>query len=183
MQVRVNCPHCAEYGKFVEVATCGWLHRCLRCNRDIPKYYKRTPIKIGKVTMCCVSNRTVMEGIDVQLLAVGKPKGQTYFQWWEWEPGLAPTRDLVTFTKTHNRKGHLDGWFERYTESLIAEWEEREDFKVAFAKLLKLLKEGKKVAIACYCHPLKREVCHLSVLKGLIEEFGYEVVEAELVEV
>jgi hypothetical protein len=185
VQVKVNCPRCAEYGHFVEVAAIGWLHRCLRCNRDIPKQYVRTPIKLekkGKVVLCCIHNRTVMEGVDVQLLAVGKPKGQTYFRWWAHEPGLAPSRDLVTFTKTHNRKGKLEGWFERYTESLLDEWETRQDSLIAFTKLIKMLKEGKTVAVACYCNPLKRPVCHLSILRQLVEDLGYEVEEAPLMD-
>jgi len=179
--MKINCPHCAEYGKFVEVHACGWLHRCLRCYRDIPRQVVRVPIKLekrGKVILCCVHNRTIMEGVDVQLFAVGKPKGETYFKWWKWEPGLAPARDLVTFTKMHNRAGKLDGWFERYTESLLDEWESREDFTEAFARLLKYLKDGRTVAVSCYCHPLKRAVCHLSILRGLIEDFGYLVEEA-----
>jgi len=184
--MRYSCPHCIDWGHLVEVYSSGWLHRCLRCCKDIEVPIVRTPIKLerrGKVVLCCIHNRTVMENVDVQLLAVGKPKGQTYFQWWVHEPGLAPTRDLVTFTKEHNRKGKLNGWFERYEESLLAEWESRKDFTVAFKQLLAYLKEGKTVAIACYCHPLKRDICHLSILKGLIEDFGYAVDEAELLEV
>jgi hypothetical protein len=185
-QLKVNCPYCAEYDHFVEVYGTGWLHRCLRCNRDIPKQYKRTPIKLpkkkGKVILCTVHNRTKMEGVDVQLFAVGKPKGTTYMQWWTHEPGLAPSRDLVTFTKLHNRKGHLDGWFERYTESLLDEWETRQDSIQAFTRLLRMLKDGKTVAISCYCHPLKREVCHLSVLRSIVEDLGFEVEEDPLKE-
>ncbi|MNI73926.1 hypothetical protein D3C73_1299720 [compost metagenome] len=116
----------------------------------------------------------------MQLLAVGKPKGQTYFRWWTHEPGLAPSRDLITFTKMHNRKGHLDGWFERYTESLLEEWEARPDAIEAFTRLMKMLREGKTVAIACYCHPLKREECHLSVIRDLVEDLGFPVEEAPL---
>lgn len=180
--MRVNCPYCAEYDKFVEVYATGSLHRCLRCLRDIPRQVQKSPIKLekGKVVLCCVSNRTVMEGVDVQLLAVGKPKGQTYFQWWKHEPGLAPSRELVTFTKEHNRKGHLEGWFERYTEKLLDEWESREDSLDAFTRLIGLLNEGKVVAIACYCHPLKRDMCHLSVLRSILEDLGFEVEEAPL---
>ncbi|MMZ43656.1 hypothetical protein D1872_52210 [compost metagenome] len=183
MQLKINCPRCAEYGHFVEVYSSGGLHRCLRCDRDWPKQYKRTPIivpKKGKVLLCTVHYRTVMEGVDVQMLAVGKPKGITYFKWWQHEPGLAPSRELVTFTKMNNRKGKLEGWFERYTESLLDEWRERKDFTEAFTRLLNYLKQGKTVAISCYCHPLKRNVCHLSILRGLIEDFGYEVEEAPL---
>jgi hypothetical protein len=139
--------------------------------------------KKGRVILCCIHNRTVMEQVDVQLFAVGKPKGETYFRWWIHEPGLAPSRDLVTFTKMHNReKGKLGGWFERYTESLLDEWEVREDSKEAFVRLLRYLKDGKTVAIACYCHPLKRDICHLSILRQIIEDLGYECEEAPLVE-
>lgn len=125
-----------------------------------------------------------MEGVDIQLFAVGKPKGETYFKWWRHCPALAPTRDLVTFTKMHNReKGKINGWFERYTESLIDEWDNSAEFQREFKLLIKSLKEGKIVAIACYCHPMKRDICHLSILADLIRDFGYEVEEAELVEV
>lgn len=180
------CPYCLHYGHSVGVYQSGWLSRCIRCDRDVEETIERIPIKLerrGKVIMCCVHNRTVMEGVDVQLFAVGKPKGETYFRWWKHEPGLAPTRELITFTKMHNRAGKLDGWFERYTESLLAEWESRKDFKIAFRELLGYLKEDKVVAIACYCNPMKREVCHLSILADLIRDFEYEVVEAELTEV
>ena len=186
MQIKVSCPHCINRGHLVEVYSSGWLHRCLRCDRDVPRQFKRTPIKLaktGKLLICCVHNRTIMEGVDAQLLAVGKPKGETYFRWWKHEPGLAPTRDLITFTKEHNRsKGKLDGWFERYTESLLDEWESRQDFKIAFKNLIGLLRDGKTVAVACYCHPLKRGICHLSILKDLVEDFGFPVEEAPLID-
>jgi hypothetical protein len=110
---------------------------------------------------------------------VGKPKGETYFKWWIHTPGLAPSRELVTFTKEHNRKGHLEGWFERYTESLLDEWMTRKDSIKAFKELIGYLKGGLTVAIACYCDHNKREFCHLSILRDIIEDMGYEVVEAE----
>lgn len=182
----MNCPSCSQWSHLVEVISSGWLHRCPRCSRDIPRQIIRVPIKLerrGRVILCCVHNRTVMENVDIQLFAVGKPKGETYFKWWTWEPGLAPTRDLVTFTKMHNRAGKLDGWFQRYEESLLDEWESRKDFKEAFSRLLGYLKDGKTVAVACYCHPMKRGICHLSILRALIEDFGYEVEEAKLLEV
>ena len=76
----------------------------------------------GKLILATVHGRDGIPDADINLLAVGKPKGKFYFRWFKWEPGLAPSRELVTFTKLHNRKGRLEGWFERYTESLMDEW-------------------------------------------------------------
>ncbi len=65
----------------------------------------------GKVMICSIHNRKSV-GADVHLFAVGKPKGTFYFDWWDHTPGLAPSRDLVTFTKEYNRsKGRREGWF------------------------------------------------------------------------
>lgn len=133
----------------------------------------------GKVLLCTIHGRTTIDGVDIQLFAVGKPKGKTYMRWWIHDPGLAPSKELITFTKLNNRKGHKQGWFKRYTESLLNEWSIREDFSKSFSRLIKWLNEGKVVAIACYCAPQKRSQCHLSILKDLIEDFGYEVTEAE----
>lgn len=133
----------------------------------------------GKLILATIHGRDNIPDADVNLLAVGKPKGTFYFKFFRHEPGLAPTRDLVTFTKMHNRKGRLDGWFERYTESLLDEWLTRDDSKQALVQLRKWLDSGLNVGVSCYCAPEKRPVCHLSVLRGLMEDMGYEVVEAE----
>jgi hypothetical protein len=181
----MNCPSCKKRGHNVEVINSGNLYRCLRCLKDTTEKEFKDSLSLkgrGKVLLCTIHGRTVVPEADIQLLAVGKPKGRTYFQWWEHKPGLAPTRELVTFTKEHNRKGRLDGWFERYTESLLEEWEERGDFFSQFSELINWLTEGKTVAIACYCDHHKRPVCHLSILRGLIEDFGFTVEEAEPIE-
>jgi hypothetical protein len=134
----------------------------------------------GKLITCTVHGRTTMEGVDVQLFCVGKPKGKTYYKWWTPKPALAPSPELVTFTKSHNRsKGHLPGWFERYTESLLEEWRNSEDFLKAFSQLIQWLREGKVVAVSCYCDPHKRSECHLSILADLVRDFGFTVQEAD----
>ena len=113
------------------------------------------------------------EVADVQLFCVGKPKGTTYFKRWVHTPSLAPSKDLVTYTKM-NKKGD---WFKTYTKSLIGEWENSTEFSQSFIRLLNLLSSGKTVAIACYCNPSKRSVCHLSILADLVKDFGFEVEE------
>lgn len=134
----------------------------------------------GKLIICTIHGRTVMEGVDIQLFCVGKPKGKTYFRWWTHKPSLAPSPSLVTFTKSHNRdKGHLVGWFERYTESLLQEWSTSDEFKKDFAQLIQWLREGKVVAVACYCDSHKRSECHLSILADLVRDFGFTVEEAK----
>lgn len=133
----------------------------------------------GKLILATVHDRDGIPDAEVSLLAVGKPKGTFYFKYFKWEPGLAPSKELVTFTKTNNRKGRLDGWFERYTESLLDEWSVRGDSKESLVYVRKLLDSGKNVGVACYCAPEKRAICHLSVLRELMELLGYEVVEAE----
>ena len=172
------CPKCNS-----EVFVGTVIVRCLRCARDLEAKTLNVPLKLkgrGKVVICTIHNRTPdMEGIDKHLLAVGKPKGETYFNLgWEHYPGLAPSRDLVTFTKEHNRGGKLDGWFERYTESLLDEWATRKDAMEQFIQLRKWLDKGLNVAVACYCHPSKRDICHLSILREILESMEYEVREA-----
>lgn len=133
----------------------------------------------GKLILATIHGRDSIPDADIQLLAVGKPKGYFYFKFFKHDPGLAPSRELVTFTKLHNRKGRLDGWFERYTESLLDEWLIRGDSMASLVRLRKWLDSGKNVGVACYCAPEKRPVCHLSVLRTLMEDMGYTVVEAE----
>lgn len=176
------CPYCTVGEVFT--SSNNVLHRCLVCCKDVERKVVRVPIKLnqkGKVVLCTIHSRTPdMEGIDKHLFAVGKPKGNTYFNLgWQHYPGLAPTRALVTFTKEHNRKGRLEGWFERYTESLLEEWGTREDSIESFIQLLKWLNKGTNVAISCYCDSVKRPVCHLSILRKLLEDLGYIVEEAE----
>lgn len=176
------CPHCEQKGYQAEIISVGSLNRCIRCVRDVRREVSRTPIKLeqkGKVLICTVHGRTNVPGADRLVLAVGKPKGQTYFQWWEWVPALAPSRDLVTYTKEHNRKGRLPGWFERYTEHLLDEWYSSKEFLNEFSSLVEDLKLGKVIAVSCYCDHRKREFCHLSVLADLIRDLGYQVEEAE----
>ena len=182
--LNMKCQYCEAkgYPSEVFISSSGNLCRCLTCDRDVEVKIVRTPIKLekkGKVVICTIHGRTILEGVDKQLFAVGKPKGRTYFEWWEHTPGLAPTRDLVTFTKEHNRKGRLEGWFESYEESLLDEWETSSDSMKSFTQLLKWLNKGLNVGIACYCAPEKRPVCHLSILRGLLEDLGYVVEEAE----
>ena len=165
-----------------EVFSCKLFTRCLRCSRETETISVSPPsfkAERGKVILATVHGRTEIPNADVQLLAVGKPKGTSYFRFFKHEPGLAPSWDLVTFTKEHNRKGRLDGWFERYTESLIEEWLTREDSLEAFKMLRKNLNSGLNVGVACYCHHKKRDVCHLSILRDIMESMGYEVLEAE----
>jgi hypothetical protein len=164
-----------------EIYTSSLFNRCLRCTRDVEvktsvpsSSFKRK----GKVILATIHGRTEIEGADIHLFAVGKPKGETYFKWWKHTPGLAPTRELVTFTKEHNRKGRLEGWFDRYTESLLDEWMTREDSIKAFKHLRAYLDADLTVAIACYCDIAKREFCHLSILRDLLEDMGYLVEEA-----
>lgn len=173
------CPYCHHEEVFT--SSSGKLTRCLICGKDVERKVERIPIKLskkGKVVLATIHGRTKLEGVDKQLFAVGKPKGYTYFQWWEHTPGLAPSRALVTFTKEHNRKGRLEGWFDRYTESLLEEWDTRDDAIESFIQLIKWLNKGLNVGIACYCAPEKRPFCHLSVLRGILEDMGYEVEEA-----
>lgn len=182
LRVVLSCPNCTAKGYQTDIISVGSLHRCSKCTRDIEG--KRTDSEVdletrgkGKVFICTIHGRTTVEGVSKQLFAVGKPKGYTYMEWWDWEPGLAPSRDLVTFTKLNNRKGKKEGWFERYTESLLDEWMEREDSQIAFRKLMKTLDSGNNVAIACYCAKEKRPICHLSILRDILEDLGYEVEE------
>lgn len=176
-----NCPNCKAPKLFT--SSNGKLTRCTNCGKDVERKVSPSSInslKKGKVILCTVHGRTTMEGVDAQLLAVGKPKGRTYYQWWEHTPGLAPSRELITHTKEHNHsKGRLDGWFERYTESLLDEWVNRGDSQHALVELLKKLNKGLNVAVSCYCHPEKRPVCHLTILRELLEDMGYVVEEAE----
>ncbi|WIT26241.1 hypothetical protein [Bacillus phage SPO1L3] len=179
------CPYCMSKGRESEVFQAPLFNRCYRCFADLPteKLLKKE-VSLndgkGKVMICSIHNRKSVEGADVHLFAVGKPKGTFYFDWWDHTPGLAPSRDLVTFTKEYNRsKGRREGWFERYTERLLDEWSERKDFRVAMKKLRKDLDSGKNVAIACYCPKYKRDVCHLSILGELLEDLGYKVEEVE----
>lgn len=180
------CPYCKDKGYHGEVfiSSSGSLCRCLNCERDLDRRELLSPAikskEEGKVILCTVHGRKPLEEADINLLAVGKPKGKTYFSLgWEHDPGLAPSRDLVTFTKLHNRKGKLEGWFDRYSEKLIDEWLIRGDSISSFSRLIKYLKEGKTVAISCYCDSVKREFCHLSVLSDIIEDLGFTVEEAE----
>jgi uncharacterized protein YeaO (DUF488 family) len=178
------CPECLKKGYQAEIFSAGSLYRCIRCSKDIEKRkVDPEPVKLGKkgkIMLCTIHGRTVMEGIDKQLFAVGKPKGKTYFRWWKWDPGLAPSRELVTFTKDYiRRKGHKEGWFERYTERLLDEWAIREDTMQSFVRLRKWLDSGLNVAIACYCAPEKRPQCHLSILGDVLTSMGYTVEEAE----
>lgn len=134
----------------------------------------------GKVVLCTIDYRKSLEGTSHSWLAVGKPRGDYYFQWWEWKPGLAPSSNLVTETRSfNNMKGIREGWFERYTQKLIEEWFSRQDFHVSYSNLIKILDSGENVAVACYCAPSKREFCHLSILRKVLEESGYQVEEAE----
>lgn len=164
-----------------ETYTSSLFNRCTRCGRDVEVTTSVPSSSFkgkGKVILATIHGRTNIKGADIHLFAVGKPKGTTYFNWWVHTPGLAPSRELVTFTKEHNRKGRLEGWFERYTESLLDEWTTREDSMKAFKELVGYLKGGLTVAIACYCDVAKREFCHLSILRDIIEDMGYEVEEA-----
>jgi hypothetical protein len=179
------CPKCLEKGHKAEIFLATNMSRCLRCAGNVVGVEVKTPPprpsfkRKGKMVICTIHGRKPLEEADINLLAVGKPKGYTYFDLgWKHEPGLAPSRELVTFTKEHNRKGHKDGWFERYTESLLDEWTTREDAKKALGRLVKWLKEGKTVAVACYCDSVKREFCHLSILRDIIEDMGFYVEEA-----
>lgn len=181
------CPHCfTKKGYKVEIIVSGDISRCALCMRDLPEPARRivrVPIKLerkGRVVLCCVHGRAgKVDWADHQIFAVGKPKGTTYFEWWEHDPGLAPTSDLVTFAKRHPHKGSKKDSFQFYMEQLLDEWSIRKDFTRSFSRLLNWLKAGKTVAVACYCDPGKRDICHLSILRGLIEDFEYEVTEAE----
>lgn len=179
-----ECPYCHHPTVFI--SSSENLIRCTTCDKDVEKSLLPSVSlpKKGKVIICTVHGRKPLEEADVNLLAVGKPKGQTYFNLgWEHEPGLAPSRELVTFTKHNNHsKGRLDGWFERYTESLLDEWEIRGDSISALSKVVKAVKSNKVVAISCYCAPGKRDICHLSVLKDILEDLGCSVEEAEQIE-
>lgn len=174
-----KCPHCTYPTVFI--SSRELIIRCTNCGKDVEKSSLSSinSLKKGKLIICTIHGRTTMEGVDEQLLAVGKPKGTTYFKWWKHVPALAPSRELVTFTKEHNRKGHLEGWFERYVESLMDEWLTREDSIQALSGLVKSLNSGKVIAVSCYCDTAKREQCHLGVLRDLIQDLGFEVEEAE----
>ncbi len=179
------CPECLRRGHTAEVFIGRELCRCLRCHRDVEPVEETISSPSpsfkgkGRMVICTIHGRKPLEEADVNLLAVGKPKGESYFGLgWTHDPGLAPSRDLVTFTKEHNRKGHKDGWFDRYTERLLEEWSVRKDAKKSLGRLLKWLKEGKTVAVSCYCDPHKREFCHLSILRDIVEDMGFEVEEA-----
>lgn len=164
-----------------EIYTSSLFNRCIRCGRDVEVTTSVPSSSFkgkGKIILATIHGRTELEGADIHLFAVGKPKGETYFKWWKHTPGLAPTRELVTFTKEHSRKGKLEGWFERYTESLLEEWMTRKDSMQAFKALRAYLDAGLNVAVACYCDHNKREFCHLSILRDLMEDMGYEVEEA-----
>lgn len=130
-------------------------------------------ISRGKLLTCSIHGRSRDRIADVQLFCVGKPKGTTYFKRWIHTPSLAPSKDLVTYTK---RTKHTD-WFGNYTQNLINEWSNSEDFTHFFSQVIKWLSEGKTVAVACYCNTNKRQVCHLSILADLIKDFGFEVEE------
>uniref|UniRef100_A0AAU8BCF3 DUF488 domain-containing protein n=1 Tax=Bacillus phage Adastra TaxID=3143958 RepID=A0AAU8BCF3_9CAUD len=176
------CPYCKSKGRESEVIQTPIFNRCYRCLADLPtEKLLKGEVSLkgkGKVMICSIHNRKSVEGADIHLFAVGKPKGTFYFDWWDHTPGLAPSRELVTFTKEYNRtKGRKEGWFERYTERLLDEWSERKDFMKAMKKLRKNLDSGKNVAIACYCPKYKRDVCHLSILGELLEDMGYIVEE------
>lgn len=47
--MRISCPYCIDWGHLVEVFSSGWLHRCPRCCRDIPRQVVRVPIKLKQV--------------------------------------------------------------------------------------------------------------------------------------
>lgn len=124
---------------------------------------------------CTVTNRFSNDLAPIQLLCVGKPKGKTYFRWWKHTPSLAPSAELVTYT-VRNKRGN---WWEFYTEKLITEWESSKSFKSSIKMVMSYLDEGLDVAVACYCLPLGRERCHLSMLASIFQDLGYECIEAE----
>ena len=128
----------------------------------------------GKLLTCSIHGRSKDTVADVQLFCVGKPMGTTYFKRWIHTPSLAPSKELVTYTK---RSGHKANWFNNYTTNLLDEWNNSSEFKSAFKQLLTWLGEGKTVAVACYCNTRKRQVCHLSILGDLVKDFGFEVEE------
>lgn len=165
-----------------EVFISSLFNRCIRCGKDVEVKTSAPSSSFnqrGKVILATIHGRTSIPEADKLFLAVGKPKGDTYFKWFTHDPGLAPSRDLVTFTKEHNRKGKLEGWFERYTESLLDEWFTREDSMKSFIRLRKWLDAGLNVGVACYCDHHKREFCHLTILREVMESMGYIVEEAE----
>lgn len=141
--------------------------------RSQPLTYMRMMTCKGKLLTCSIHGRMNDNVADVQLFCVGKPKGTTYFKRWVHTPSLAPSKDLVTYTKMHKR----GDWFKNYTENLIDEWQNSQEFLESFSRLISLLSEGKTVAVACYCHTHKRSVCHLSILADLVKDFGFEVEE------
>lgn len=184
MAMSILCPYCKSKGKESEVYQTPIFNRCARCLADISDERlisrKENRDQKGKVLLCTIHNRKEVKGADVHLFAVGKPKGTFYFQWWEHTPGLAPSKELVTFTKSYNRtRGVRDDWFERYTDYLLAEWSASKKFMKAMKRLRSDLDSGKNVAIACYCPKHKREVCHLSILRELLEDMGYTVEEVK----
>lgn len=130
--------------------------------------------KPGKLITCSIHGRSKDNVADIQLFCVGKPLGKTYFKRWVHVPSLAPSKDLVTYTKRCKKNGD---WFIHYTDSLLDEWSSSEDFTHAFSQLIRWLSEGKTVAVACYCNSRKRQVCHLSILGDLVKDFGFEVEE------
>lgn len=136
-------------------------------------------MKKGKVFLCTIDNRSyVLPDIDKQLFAVGKPKGKTYFQYWQHAPGLAPSPALVTSTNiTRRTHGDYTDWFTTYREELLKEWYNRRDFLRAYSELINDLDNGKNIAIACYCPPQRRLLCHLSILQELLIDMGYKVLE------
>lgn len=130
-------------------------------------------MKRGKIYTCSIHGRAKDNIADVQLFCVGKPKGTTYFDNWIHTPSLAPSKELVTYTK---RKARGE-WFKNYTINLLSEWSNSTEFIQSFNQILEWISEGKTIALACYCNHKKRQVCHLSILADLLKDLGFEVEE------